>query len=500
MSTNQDITGSDRPSAGRNRRQAAVRLAAVGVLVVLVGGLLVAGSSAVDEPSFAAVPEARCGSGARPETDIQGRVPNRDYESGRAAKGYRCNTRKVSHFGSSGGFKVFRYVDSTGRTCAFYDSTLMFPTDLPYNVGAEGLGVITLDMTDPRHPVRTAALSTPAMDSPHESLMLSRKRGLLVAVKGNLLTAPGAVDIYDVKDDCRHPELVSSTPSTLFGHESGLSPDGKTFYVASTSGNTLTALDISDPTLPSTLYTETGVNYHGLRVSPDGNRLYVADIGRPDDQVLSNGGLKILDVSEIQARMANPQVPVVSSLAWRSGSIPQAAMPVRINKHDYLLEIDEFANYKTDTPDISDPDARVGAARLINIDDEKRPFLVSNIRLAVNNQKARHGAQRNDPGATSPVQGYAGHYCSVPRRVDPHLAACSFIASGLRVFDIRDPYHPREVAYFNEPTMPDGDPGRAGAYAMSAPAWDVKRKQIWYTDGNAGFFAVRLTNGVGDLL
>ena len=46
---------------------------------------------------------------------------------------------------------------------------------------------------------------------------------------------------------------------------------------------------------------------------------------------------------------------------------------MRIKGHDYLLEIDEFANYRTDTPDVSDPDAKVGAARLINVDDEKRP-------------------------------------------------------------------------------------------------------------------------------
>jgi hypothetical protein len=500
MSTNQDSTGpSPSPERTRRRRHLA-RLGGVSALVLLAGGLVAAGSSAVDEPSLAAVPEATCGTGSRPETDIQGRVPKRDYDSGRAAKGYSCNARKVAHHGSSGGFKVFRYVDPAGHTCAFYDSTLLFPTDVPYNVGADGLGVIALDMADPRSPVRTAALSTPAMDSPHESLMLSSRRGLLVAVVGNLLTAPGVVEIYDVKDDCRHPQLLSSTPTGLLGHESGLSPDGKTFYVSSTSGNTLAAIDISDPALPRTLWTRAGVNYHGLRVSPDGNSLYVANIGYPDDQVLSNGGLTILDVSDIQARQADPQVPVVSELRWRSGSIPQAAMPMRIDGHDYLLEVDEFANYKTDTPDVSDPDAKVGAARIINVDDELRPVLVSNIRLEVNNQEARHGAQRNDPGATSPVQGYAGHYCSVPRRVDPHLVACSFIASGLRVFDVRDPYHPREVAYFNKPTMPGASPGREGAYAMSAPAWDVKHKQVWYTDGNRGFFAVRLTNGVGSLL
>ena len=62
----------------------------------------------------APTPQARCGPGSRPETDIQGRVPQRDYDSGRAAKGYRCNTRQVSHQGRTGGFKVLRYTDAPG--------------------------------------------------------------------------------------------------------------------------------------------------------------------------------------------------------------------------------------------------------------------------------------------------------------------------------------------------------------------------------------------------
>ena len=94
------------------------------------------------------------------------------------------------------------------------------------------------------------------------------------------------------------------------------------------------------------------------------------------------------------------------------------------------------------------------------------------------------------------MQGYAGHYCSVPRAKDPGLVACSFIASGLRIFDIRDPESPKEVGYFNKPTPPGRKPAREGAYAMSSPAWDLQRQQVWYTDGNSGFYAVRLTNGI----
>ncbi len=479
-----------------DRRPHVVRLLAVLAVVALGATLMASTSNAKGDVSLAAVPRADCGPGSRPETSIQGRVPAHDYDTGRAQKGYTCNTRQVSHHGGSGGFKVLRYADRSGRACAYYDSTLLAPSDVPFNVGREGTGVVTLDMSDPRHPKQTANLVTAAMQSPHESLLLNQRRGLLVAVLGNPATNVGMIDVYDVKGDCRTPRLLSSTPTGVLGHESGFAPDGKTFYVSSTGGQTLVAVDLTDPRAPRPIWTRTGVVYHGMRVSADGNRLYVAEIGKPGNGVMSNGGLAILDVSQIQARKADPQVPVVSKLAWRSGSIPQVPIPITIRRHKYLLEVDEFANYRTNQPTVYDAGAKVGAARLINIDDEKHPRVVSNIRLQVNQPWARKGPSQNDPGAQLQVQGYAAHYCSVPRAKDPELVACSFIASGLRIFDIRNPRAPKEVGYFNKPLAPGVKPPREGAHAMSAPAWDMKRKQIWYTDGNTGFYAVRLTNGI----
>lgn len=35
----------------------------------------------------------------------------------------------------------------------------------------------------------------------------------------------------------------------------------------------------------------------------------------------------------------------------------------------------------------------------------------------------------------------------------------------------------------------------SGAFAMSAPAFVPARNEIWYTDGNTGFYVVRLTKG-----
>jgi hypothetical protein len=120
---------------------------------------------------------------------------------------------------------------------------------------------------------------------------------------------------------------------------------------------------------------------------------------------------------------------------------------------------------------------------------------VSSIRLEVHQPEARAADQKDDPGAQYGVQGYAAHYCGVPRTQDPGLLACSMILSGLRVFDISDPLHPRETAYFNKPA-PNTLPLVSGSYAMSAPTFDLAHKQVWFADGASGFYAVKLTNGV----
>src|SRR5438128_2617123 len=91
-----------------------------------------------------------------------------------------------------------------GHECAYFDSTLLFPANTLTN-GSDLTGVYVLDMTDPAHPVKTDNLSTPAMQSPHESLYLNATRALLVADMGYPTFNPGFVDIYDVTQDCRHP-------------------------------------------------------------------------------------------------------------------------------------------------------------------------------------------------------------------------------------------------------------------------------------------------------
>src|SRR3954471_12699069 len=62
------------------------------------------------EPPLVPVPRASCGPGSHPLDGMQGRVPK-----SAAGHSWTCNVAEVSHVGGAGGFKVWRYVDRSGR-------------------------------------------------------------------------------------------------------------------------------------------------------------------------------------------------------------------------------------------------------------------------------------------------------------------------------------------------------------------------------------------------
>jgi hypothetical protein len=476
--------GSLAASAATSRSDAG-SLAAYAALHGSLGHVAAAAAPApYTAPGMGPTPQAPCGPGSRPETGRQGRVPAADHASGRAAKGYTCNVTDVGHEGDSGGFQVHRYVDKAGHECAYYDGTLLFPTNEPASPG----GVVVLDLTNPAKPTRTTVLQTPAMKTPHESLRLNAKRGLLAAVAGSPVTQVGIVDVYDLSEDCRQPSLMSSTPLGILGHEGAFSPDGRTYWASTTADRGITAIDLTDPSLPSILWRSEDFAQHGLSISDDGKRAYLADVASDRgytqnyySQITNGGGgMRVLDISEVQNRILAPQVHEVGYVTWPEVTIPQSTIPVTIRGHRYVIEFDE---YDSDVTSYS-PDENVGGVRIIDVGDEKHPKVVSRMRLAVWERTAR-ADQAEDPGADSGTQGYAAHYCAVPQRIEPGIVACGTIVSGLRVFDIRNPLRPREVGYANHPTS-------AGGYAMSAPAFDPVTHDIWYADGNSGFWVERL--------
>ncbi|MFT5563318.1 MAG: hypothetical protein ACI970_000029 [Myxococcota bacterium] len=499
-------------------RRAALPIALIGVVLLAAPAL-----ARALEPPLTATPQGACGPGSRPESGVQGRVSRLDMQSGRAAEGYTCNTELVSShksavvegntLGTIGGFKVHRYVDGAGNECAYYDTTLLFPT----NLGDQEGGVVVLDMSDSSDPVATATLRTPGMVSMHETLVISEERGILAGISAAAepIELPAVLDLYDLTQDCRQPQLISSTPMPVLAHESGMSANGDLFWASMTNEPYIWAIDISEPQLPTIVY-QSDFGSHGINISEDGSRAYLSQTG-------ADRGLLILDTTELHAYLGQaptplvdlpvatgwadgqsqsgvPEVTKIAKLEWSGGSIPQNSVPFSSNGKQYLMEVDEYGG-------CSGSPANAGAARIIDINDEANPFVLSNLRLEVHNPEF-FDEICDDPGARNPLQTYSAHYCHIPTRVDPTIVACSMNLSGLRVFDISDVAKPIAIAYFNAPVQPRpafdliapeyGPAGitfEASNWAMSAPAFAPERNEIWFTDAFQGFYAVRLTNG-----
>ena len=63
------------------------------------------------------------------------------------------------------------------------------------------------------------------------------------------------------------------------------------------------------------------------------------------------------------------------------------------------------------------------------------------------------------------------------------------------MFKISDPPHPREIAYYVAPPKRAPENLEDGSnFAMSKPAFDPARREIWYTDGSSGFYVLKLAD------
>ncbi|HVA61504.1 MAG TPA: hypothetical protein VNG13_13350 [Mycobacteriales bacterium] len=358
-------------------------------------------------------------------------MPLIDRQDGRSQLGYSCNLVEVGRYQGVGA----GWMNAWYGNCDYYDT----------GQNTVDPGVQAIQVTDPVHPTPTARLTTPAMLGPWESLKVNQSRGLLAGVAAYDAAGQGPLyfDVYDVKTNCGHPKLLASVPFDVpIGHEGTWAPNGMTYYGSSTAEQTLAAIDVSNPASPhlvSVLHNAT----HGLSVSDDGTRLYMADTG--------GNGLDILDASSVQNRSAPPVMilPSIGHLYWTDGSTAQATVPIFYGTHPYILFFDEGGGSCCGTSGVSGVPA--GAARIIDIADPTHPRIVSVLRLAI--QTPRYAARNQAEVKGNGLFGYEAHYCAVDREHDPTAAACGYFQSGIRVFDIRNPYQPREIAYFNPPAQ-----------------------------------------------
>jgi hypothetical protein len=451
----------------------------------------------------------------KPEIGMQGRThTDVDLASGRAALGYSCNLEQIGAEGNGSEWQMAWYED-----CAYYGLGVVFPqttgnyatpgvaggpaivpgTPLPAGAG----GVAVVDARDPTRPVRTMTLTSPALIDPWESLKVNHKRGLLAGVSVSL-AGPLVFDVYDLKDPlagtpaagigtgCGHPVLNSVLPVNGVGHEGEWAPNGQTYYGSAFVAALITPINVTVPQAPVPLGHLT-IQSHGLSISDDGNRMYLAQnngsttaqgqfhSGGTGPATSSGNGLRIYDVSAIQSLTPPFGATLKGWVTWNDGSTAQMTIPVTIKGKPYVVFIDEGGS---------------GMARIIDISDETNPFIVSYMRDEINMPVGYSNADGTASTARTADHhsgfNYQGHYCGVPRRDEPEVVACSYFWQGVRVFDIRDPYHPQEIAYFA--------PGGGGtttkkSYASSKIRF-LKRKnraELWFTSQNQGLVIAKFT-------
>jgi len=445
------------------------------------------------------VPKANCGAKDLKETGLQGQTSNAERANGAAEKGFNCNLELVSQYQGEGASYGFAWYDH----CAYYG------TD--NNPKQAHPGVVVVDAADRASLKATGYLNSRAMLEPWESLKVHEGRRLLGATKG----LGRSVDdkyyaFYDVTN-CAQPVLLSDieVPGSI-GHAGNFTPDGKTYFGTYTLGPGVTVLDIADPTHPKVLLQTTAYTVHDLSFSADGNRAYFTQI--PLGANPPPNGLVIADISDIQARRANPQIRTVSTLTWEDGANAQQAVPVTFAGRPHLIFTDE-RGAKGSGQAAKEAACNAGLpphgfARIIDITDEKNPKIVSKLMLEV-----------SDPANCSKVlsdvdrYSYSSHYCGVDNVKDPTIVACTWREGGLRVFDIHDPAHPSEIAYYKPPArrtafLPgsifytdtstattNGD--RTADQTASNVRFVPEKKELWFTSQDNGFQIVRFTNGAG---
>jgi hypothetical protein len=443
---------------------------------------------------------------------LQGQTTLWERESGDSEGGYNCNLELVGQFVGEGAKSQGgpAYSDH----CAYYD------TD--NNPLQERRGVVVIDASDPRRPRWTTSLNDPVMIDPHETLKHNDRRKLLAGAQNN---GPGFV-VYDTSADCAHPVLKGSIelPGSQ-GHMGNFAPDGLTYYLGQSFrgiGGFMYIVDLADPSnlkqLPTWQFLGDG-RPHGVWLNEAGTRLYAGQPGQfgqtPSQSSFGPDGLVILDVSDYQFRLPSPEVRIVSKLFWEDQGQAEEMYPFRKNGRHYIVSSDESGG-QSGVGGLPAACARgaspYGYPNIIDITDERNPKIVAKLMLEVNEHHNCELFLNEPPLVGGGLLDYSNERCVADRANDPTMLACTYRNAGLRVFDIRDLFRPKEIAYYKPPAMRTAFLPGSGSWGPGIdrtvdrmagyPRWvkvpanekHGRELHLWIVSDDNGFQVVRFAN------
>lgn len=386
----------------------------------------------------------------------------------------------------------------------------------PLTGAIETNGVSIVDVTNPRRPVYLHHIPGVA-----GAQMVRTCSGDVLPLgdpgKMYLLRANGNLEhqIFDVTDPA-NPVLLSTPVTGLDGtHKNFWECDSGIAYLASGvpgwRTNRMTQIfDLGDPANPVHIRDfglvgqqpgatgDVPQSLHGCIPVPDRNRVYCGHGTR------ANGIVVILDRNELinpSVPLGDPTNPTVDELL--APVIAQQNTPVFMGAHttfpvlgydlpekgpvntmrDFLVVVNEaIANECNESRQF---------IYMVDITDEANPWAVSN------HDVGRFTAPRPGPRDFCEVGGRFGAHASNESFTEVFyrkLVAVSWFNAGVRMVDIRDPFSPKEVAYFIPKTTANTDP-RAGKIAIQTNNVEVDgRGLVYITDrANTGLHILELT-------
>lgn len=305
---------------------------------------------------------------------------------------------------------------------------------------------------------------------------------------------------FDISGElARAPQLIATHEPRSSSHEFFLwldpdDPSRALLYVSIAAG--ISVLDISDvrdgivSEVATWAVPERGDDVHSVSVSPDGRRAYVSAL---------TDGVLVLDTSALGDAASDPLIEEITSPSTRpEWGPPGAHSAVPVPGTSYVLTTDEVYGRAAGGPGASG--CPWGWARLIDVEDEASPRVVSEYRVEPWNTSCPV-----EPGDADIDRDRFASFSSHNPTATTNLALITSHAAGLQVVGVDDPRAPRRLAEFVPDPIDEvavADPGlTSGAEKVAMWSYPIVRDGLIYVvDVRNGLYVLRYRGPLEDEL